>query len=110
MAPKTSSNKEDKLPPPNAFLAVQVQSPEIHQRLVDVAGKILDYDASLAWALEPVVKSHITLFGLFLPTDVADPGCLSRIRMFYIPYPNFFYPGSASNNLTKRLVSKLSEV
>jgi hypothetical protein len=103
MAPKTSSNKEDKPPPPNAFLAVQVQSPEIHRRLVDVAGKILDYDASLAWALEPVVKSHITLLGLFLPTVL-------RIRMFYIPYPNFFHPGSASNNLTKKLVSKLSEV
>jgi hypothetical protein len=66
MAPKTSSNKKDTPPPPNAFLAVQVQSPDIHQRLVDVAGKILDYDASLAWALEPVVKSHITLLGLFL--------------------------------------------
>jgi hypothetical protein len=95
MAPQTSSNKEDKPPPPNAFLAVQVQSPEIHQRLVDVAGKILDYDASLAWALEPVVKSHITLLGLFLPTvlRVRDvyPGseCFpSRIRIFSIPVPH----------------------
>jgi hypothetical protein len=68
MSSEKRSKGEDKLPPPNAFLAVQVQSPEIHRRLVDVAGKILDYDASLAWALEPVVKSHITLLGLFLPT------------------------------------------
>ncbi len=64
MSSENRSNGEDKLPPPNAFLAVQVQSPEIHRRLVDVAGKILDYDASLAWALEPVVKSHVTLLGL----------------------------------------------
>ncbi len=56
MSSENRSNEEDKFPPPNAFLAVQAQSPEIHRRLVDVAGKILDYDASLVWALEPVVK------------------------------------------------------
>jgi hypothetical protein len=49
---------------PNAFLALQVQSPDIHQRLIDVAGKILDYDEGLAGALEPVEKAHITLLGL----------------------------------------------
>ncbi len=26
--------------------------------------------------------------------SVADPGCLSRIRIFSIPGPNFFHPGS----------------
>jgi hypothetical protein len=50
---------------PNVFLAIPVQNPDIHQRLLDVAGKILDYDDSLAEALEPVVKSHITLLGSF---------------------------------------------
>jgi hypothetical protein len=45
--------------------------------------------------------------------SVADPGCLSRIRIFSIPDPNFFYPGSASKNLsilTQTIVSKLSEI
>ncbi len=37
------------------------------------------------------------LFILF--NSVADPGCLSRIRVISIPDPNFFYPGSASKNL-----------
>jgi hypothetical protein len=34
--------------------------------------------------------------------SVADPGCLSRITdlNFSIPAPNFFYPGSASKNLS----------
>jgi hypothetical protein len=34
--------------------------------------------------------------------SVADPGCLSRIRFFpsQIPDPNFFFPVSASNNLS----------
>jgi hypothetical protein len=27
-------------------------------------------------------------------SSVADPGCLSRIRIFSIPDPNFFHPGS----------------
>jgi hypothetical protein len=36
-----------------------------------------------------------------LRCSVADPGYLSRIRMFSIPDPNFFHPGSASNNLSK---------
>jgi hypothetical protein len=27
-------------------------------------------------------------------TSVADPGCLSRIRLFSIPDPTFFHPGS----------------
>jgi hypothetical protein len=74
MSSENRSNGEDKLPPPNAFLAVPVQSPEIHRRLVDVAGKILDYDASLVWALEPVVKSHVTLLGL------SSPGLRNRIN------------------------------
>ncbi len=30
-----------------------------------------------------------------LATSVADPGYLSRIRLFSIPDPNFFHPGSA---------------
>jgi len=29
--------------------------------------------------------------------SVADPGCLSRIRFFFIPDPNCLHPGSASN-------------
>jgi hypothetical protein len=32
--------------------------------------------------------------------SVAKPGCLSRIRFFSIPEPNFFHPGSASKNLS----------
>jgi hypothetical protein len=52
--------------------------------------------------------------------SVADPGCLSRIRIFpsririfLIPDPNFSHPGSASKNLsilTQKIVSKLSEI
>jgi hypothetical protein len=43
---------------------------------------------------------------------VADPGCLSRIRIFSVPDPYFFIPdpGSASKNLsilTQKMVSKL---
>ncbi len=44
---------------------------------------------------------------------IADPGCLSRIRLFSIPDPNCFHPGSASKNLSilsffpKKMVSKL---
>ena len=68
MASETGKSREEKPATPNAFLAVQVHSPDIHQRLVDVAGKILDYDDSLAWALEPVVKSHVTLLGQFVLT------------------------------------------
>jgi hypothetical protein len=40
--------------------------------------------------------------------SVADPGCLSRILIFSIPYP-----GYASKNLTiltQKMVSKLSEI
>jgi hypothetical protein len=36
---------------------------------------------------------------VFIVGSVADPRCLSRIRLFSIPYPNFFYPGSTSKNL-----------
>jgi hypothetical protein len=32
--------------------------------------------------------------------SVADPGCLSRIRLFSIPDPNCLHPGSASKNLS----------
>ncbi len=32
-------------------------------------------------------------------TSVADPGCLSRIRLFSIADPTFFHPGSTSKNL-----------
>lgn len=46
---------------PNAFLALQVKSPDIHKNLVEVAGKILDYDERLAEAVESVAKAHITL-------------------------------------------------
>jgi hypothetical protein len=31
--------------------------------------------------------------------SVADPGCLSRIRLFSIPDPNCLHPGSSSKNL-----------
>jgi hypothetical protein len=31
--------------------------------------------------------------------SVADPGCLSRIRLFSIPDLNCLYPGSASNKI-----------
>ena len=48
---------------PDPKHCLQVQSPDIHQRLVDVAGKILDYDENLAMAWEPVEKSHVTLLG-----------------------------------------------
>jgi hypothetical protein len=38
---------------------------------------------------------------------VADPGCLSRIRIFLYPGSEFFYPGSASKNFSpKKIVSK----
>jgi hypothetical protein len=37
--------------------------------------------------------------GIFIPI-VADPGCLSRIRLFPIPDPNCLHPGSASKNLS----------
>jgi hypothetical protein len=50
-------------------------------------------------------------------TSVADPGCLSQIRLFSIPDPgsNFSIPdpGSASKNLsilTRKMVSKLWEI
>jgi hypothetical protein len=41
--------------------------------------------------------------------SVADPRCLSRIRLFSIPDPNFFHPGSASKNFSilTQMVSKL---
>ncbi len=32
--------------------------------------------------------------------SVVDKGCLSRIRLFSIPDPIFFHPGSTSKNLT----------
>jgi hypothetical protein len=44
--------------------------------------------------------------------SVADLGCLSRIRIFSIPDPIFFYPGPATKNLsilTHKIVPKLSE-
>jgi hypothetical protein len=43
-------------------------------------------------------------------SSVADPGCLSRIRLFSIPNPKyeFFHPGSASKNVFQpKMVSKL---
>jgi hypothetical protein len=53
----------------------------------------------------------------FLPPScsVADPGCLSRIRIFSIPDPNFSFPdsGSASKNLcilNQKFFTKLSEI
>ncbi len=52
---------------------------------------------------------HRPLFNIsFLCFSVADPGCLSRIRIFSIPDP-----GSASKNLSilsRKMVSKLSEI
>ncbi len=56
------------------------------------------------------------IFGRGEPTidsSVADPGCLSRMRIFSIPDLNFFHPGSASKNLsilTQKIYSKLSEI
>ena len=65
MAAKGSDDIAARELKPNVFLALQVQSPVIHQRLIETAGKILDYDEKLAEALEAVEKSHITLLGLF---------------------------------------------
>ncbi len=42
-----------------------------------------------------------------LTFSVSEPECLSRIRRFSIPDPTFFHPGSASKNLTQKMVSKL---
>ncbi len=39
---------------------------------------------------------------------VADSGCLSRIRLFSIPDPNFFHPGPRIG--IKKLFIKLSEI
>ncbi len=47
---------------------------------------------------------------LKLSCSVAYPGCLSRIRLFSIPDPICFHPGSESKNLsilTQKMVSKL---
>jgi hypothetical protein len=35
-----------------------------------------------------------------LKSSVADPGCVSRIRLFSIQDPNCFRPGYASKNLS----------
>jgi hypothetical protein len=37
---------------------------------------------------------------MLISSSVADPVCFSRIRMFSIPDPKFFQPGSASKNLS----------
>ena len=86
MAAKGSDDIAARELKPNVFLALQVQSPVIHQRLIETAGKILDYDEKLAEALEAVEKSHITLLGLFFVCKqtgkvckVADP-VLARIQ------------------------------
>ncbi len=41
-----------------------------------------------------LVEIKILVRNIRIATSVADPGCLSRIRMFSIPDPNFFHPGS----------------
>jgi hypothetical protein len=58
------------------------------------------------------VKIRDSISGIYaaswLKISVADPGCLSRIRIFSIPDS-----GSASKNLsilTQKIVSKLSEI
>ncbi len=52
----------------------------------------------------------------FMEISVADPGCLSRIRIFSIPDPNCLHPGSRirikelkyfNPQKTKKIVSKL---
>jgi hypothetical protein len=35
-----------------------------------------------------------------IPVSVADPGCLSQIRLFSIPDPNCLHPRSSSKNLS----------
>jgi hypothetical protein len=82
---KNNNNTKEASVQPNAFLAIQVQSPDIHQRLVDVAGQILDYDEGLAGALEPVEKSHITLLG----SSVNNITCIERYYIFIIVMHNF---------------------
>jgi hypothetical protein len=53
------------------------------------------------------------IFSISRVVSVADPGCLSRIRIFSIPDPNLVNsgPGSSSKNLSKtqKIISKLSE-
>ncbi len=56
----------------------------------------------LRWAKCSLINSKIRI------CSVADPVCLTRIQD-----SNFFYPGSASKNLsilTQKIVSKLSEI
>jgi hypothetical protein len=44
------------------------------------------------WYLPPMTREEVP------NPSVADPGCLSRIRLFSIPDPNCLHPGSASKN------------
>jgi hypothetical protein len=67
---------------------------------------------------EGVLTSRHPGAGHYLPANVADPECLSWIRIFSIPDPGSSFkriPGSASasrnfNILTQKIVSKLSEI
>jgi hypothetical protein len=66
----------------------------------------------LTYILEEILNSSqgffyiISLFGSvffvhkMILSSVADPGCLSRFRLFSIPDPKFFHPGSTSNNFS----------
>jgi hypothetical protein len=61
------------------------------------------------------IRIHLTIKvdSGYSSVSVADPGCLSRIRIFSISDPNFFYPGSAPKNLSilnPKIVSKLSRI
>jgi len=66
------------------------------------------------------LKKEMTSLKPLITISVADPGCLFRIPNpgsdFFpsrIPNPNFFHPGSASNNLsnlTQKMVSKFYKI
>ncbi len=75
-------------------------------------GKLAKAAAAASAANQSVAGKIYFFVYRTVPSD-ADPGCLSRIRIFSIPDPNFFHPGSASKNLsilTQKIVSKLSEI
>ncbi len=74
---------------------------------------IIPYSKSLANSSVPV--PFFLYRNPIVGSSVADPGCLSRIRILSIPDSGseFFYPGSASKNLsilTQEIVSQRSEI
>ncbi len=90
----------------------------INQSCLTVVLQVLSNFLPLKYRISVAYPNKVTMYQYLTPSShctylhshvssVADPGCLSRIRIFPSRIKKTPDPGSASNNLTKNIVSKI---